>query len=267
MQSLLDRRLPLRTRIDLLVADARRKWARRELYGVRYGKGHVYLSDANFGVDRATFTFAVTEASYATEYGGTVVLDVGSHKGYYAAYAAAHGARAIVAFEPESTNLGVLERTAVAYRSGEVAWTIRRAAVDATAGQADLHVLSGSWGHALEPPASFAEHQVGIESVPVVALADALDQAASHLSEGRRLVVKVNIEGAECSAILGTPAGAWKAVDEVFVETHPWADCDAPRLAGHLQPAGLSRVESAHPAVLRMRRGGSPRAGRRSDPR
>jgi hypothetical protein len=41
----------------------------------------------------------------------------------------------------------------------------------------------------------------------------------------------------------------------VFVETHPWADCDDAALAGHLAQAGLRRVQSAHPAVLRMRRG------------
>jgi FkbM family methyltransferase len=264
MQSLLDRRLPLRTRLDLLVADLRRKVARRELYGVRYGSGRVYLSDADFRTDRASFTFAVTEANYATEYEGSIALDVGSHKGYYAAYASTHGARVIIAYEPESSNHGVLERTADGYRSDNLAWKVRHAAVDAVAGLADLHVLRGSWGHALTPPAAFAEHEVGTEPVEVVALADVLADAERRA--GRRLVVKVNIEGAECSAILGTPAAAWTKVDEAFVETHPWANCDASNIADHLREAGLSRVESAHPAVLRMRRAGSPRSDRRSDP-
>ncbi len=251
MQSLLDRRLPLRTRLDLLLADLRRRWARRELYGVRYGPGTVYLSDADYAVDRASFTFAVTEANYATDYGGSAVLDAGGHKGYYAAYAAAHGARAVVSYEPETANLEVLERTASGYRDP---WEVRHAALDARAGRADLHVMRSSWGHALEPPSSFAEHEVGVEPVEVVALADALQRAAQHLVTCGRLVVKMNIEGAECSAILGTPPDAWADVDEVFVETHPWADCDDVRLADHLAQAGLRRVESAHPAVLRMRR-------------
>ena len=254
MQSLLDRRLPLRTRLDLLLADLRRKWAARELYGIRYGRGTVFLSDADYAVDRASFTFAVTEASYATDYDGSVALDVGGHKGYYGAYALAHGARAVVSYEPEAANLAVLERTAARYRGEQIAWDVRRAAVDAEEGRADLHVMSGSWGHALEPPESFAQHEVGIEVVAVIALADALRQAASHLVDGRRLVAKVNIEGAECSAILGTPASDWAEVDEVFVETHPWAGCDGARLADHLAHSGLTQVESAHPAVLRMRR-------------
>ena len=252
MQSLLDRRLPLRTRLDLFLADLRRKWATRERYGVRYGRGTVYLSDADFAVDRASFTFAVTEANYATDYDGAAVLDAGGHKGYFAAYAAAHGAKAVVSYEPETANLEVLERTASGYGG---TWEVRRAAVDARAGRADLHVMRSSWGHALEPPSAFAEHEIGVEPVDVVALADALQDAATHLVAGARLVVKVNIEGAECSAILGTPPEVWADVDEVFVETHPWADCDDARLADHLAQAGLRRVQSAHPAVLRMRRG------------
>ena len=254
MQSLLDRRLPLRTRVDLLAADLRRRWARRALYGVRYGRGTVYLSDADYAVDRASFTFAVTEANYATDYDGAVVLDVGGHKGYYAAYAAAHGAKAVVSYEPETANVAILERAASGYRNP---WEVRHAAVDARAGRADLHVMRGSWGHALEPPPAFAEHEVGVEDVEVVALADALRHAASHLDTCGRLVVKMNIEGAECSAILGTPPDAWTDVDEVFVETHPWADCDDARARRPPRAGGAqSRAERAS--------GGASDASRRS---
>ncbi|HYI74497.1 MAG TPA: FkbM family methyltransferase [Gaiellaceae bacterium] len=251
MQSLLDRRLPLRTRVDLLAADLRRRRStKRDLHGVRYGPARIYLSDADFGIDRASFVFAVAEANYATDYVGAVVLDIGSHKGYFAAYAATHGARTVVAYEPESANFAVLERTA----SGYGGWKLVRAAVDAAPGRSVLQVMSGSWGHALHPPASFAEHQVGVESVEVVALADVLQEGSSLRAGKGRLVVKLNIEGAECSAILDTPPSVWTGVDEVFVETHPWAECDAAQLATRLSSSGLSRVPSAHPAVLRMHR-------------
>ena len=262
MQSLLDRRLPLRTRRSLLAAGVRRKIASTELYAVRYGRAAVYLSDADYVIDRKSFEFAVVEANYATEYDGAVVVDLGAHKGYYGAYAVTHGARAVVAYEPESTNLAVLARTANGYRD-RAEWTIRHAAVAATSGRAELHVLRGSWGHALAPPESFAQYEVGLEPVDAVALADVLAEGAG-LRDGSRLVVKVNIEGGECPAILGTPAGAWSAVDEVFVETHPWAECEATHLARHLEPSGLTRIESAHRAVLRMRREGSSRSGRHS---
>lgn len=263
MQSLLDRRLPLRTRVALLAADLRRKAAPRDLYPVRYGAGTVYLSNDDYVVDRKSFDFAVVEESYATDYEGAIVVDIGAHKGYFAAYAANRGARAMVAYEPESRNLAVLERTAAAHPGVE--WTIRRVAVDATSGRSDLHVMGASWGHALAPPASFAQYEVGLQPVDVVALAEALAQATTQGAR-RRVVVKVNIEGAECSAILGSPPQAWDAVDEVFVETHPWATCDSSELAAHLELAGFIRAESAHPAVLRMLRGASPRSGRHNDP-
>jgi FkbM family methyltransferase len=265
VRSALDRRLPLRTRLGLVAADARKRLAPRDLYRVRYGRGSVYLSRADYIVDRKSFDFAVVEGTYATDYDGAVVLDIGAHKGYYAAYAVTNGARAVVTYEPESTNLAVLERTARGYRTG-VTWTIRHAAVDARSGRSDLHVMGASWGHALAPPAAFAEHEVGIEPVEVVALADALGETSSLCVESR-LVVKVNIEGAECTSILETSAQPWESVSEVFVETHPWATCDASDLAAHLEPAGLIRSESAHPAVLRMRREESPRSGRHSGPR
>ena len=265
VRSLLDRRLPPRTRLDLLAADARRRAAPEELYRVQYGPGSVFLSHADYAVDRASFEFAVTEGTYATDYAGAVVLDIGAHKGYYAAYAITHGARAVVTYEPESSNLAVLERTAAGYRCDEVGWTIRTAAVDAREGRADLHVMGASWGHALAPPASFAEDEVGLEAVRVVALADALDEAGSLYARAR-LVVKVNIEGAERSAILESPPSAWQRASEVFVETHPWAPCGTPEIEAHLELAGLMRLESEHPAVLRMHRKGSPRADRRNAP-
>jgi FkbM family methyltransferase len=226
---------------------------------VRYGRGRIYLSHADYTFDRKSFDFAVAENTYATDYEGAVVIDIGAHKGYYAAYVVTGGARAVVTYEPESTNLAVLERTAAGFRSG-VDWAIRHAAVDARSGRADLHVMAASWGHALAPPSSFAEYEVRIESVEVVALEDALTEVHA-LGAGSRLVVKVNIEGAECSAILGSPAHVWENVSEVFVETHPWASCDASNLAAHIGSAGLIRVASAHPAVLRMRRGEQPRSG------
>ena len=53
------------------------------------------------------------------------------------------------------------------------------------------------------------------------------------------MIVKVNIEGEECPTVLGTAASAWAGVDELYVETHPWAACGADELAAHLEADGL----------------------------
>jgi FkbM family methyltransferase len=233
---------------------------------VRYGHGTVYLSDADFGIDWESLKFVVADHAYASEYGSTVVLDVGAHKGYYGAYALARGARTVVSFEPEGANCELLERAAATYRARGYDWHVRRVAVGAEAGTAELHVMGASWGHALHPPEEFSQYEVGTAQVPVEAMADVLAGAASLATAGSRLVVKVNTEGEECAIVLGTPAEAWACVDEIFVEHHPWASCGAAALAAHLVQAGFSEAPSEVAPVLRLRREAPPRSDRRTAP-
>ena len=56
---------------------------------------------------------------------------------------------------------------------------MRAAAVAAERGEAELHVMSASWGHALHPPDAFAEYEVGTQRVPVAAVADVLAEASA----------------------------------------------------------------------------------------
>jgi FkbM family methyltransferase len=226
----------------------------------------VYLSRDDYEIDWASFAFVAVDDAYAGDYDDALVVDVGAHKGYYGAYALAHGARAVVSYEPEGANFALLERAAADARSRGGDWETRCCAVGAASGEAELHVMGASWGHALHPPAAFAEHEVGTQLVPVAALADALAEAEALAGGEAPVVVKLNIEGEECATVLGTPPGAWAGVSEVFVETHPWASCGAPELAEHLSAAGLTRAESAAAVVLRLRRAGASPAGRRTAP-
>ncbi len=232
---------------------------------MRYGRGDVFLSEDDFAIDRRSLAF-VLEGSYATDYRDAVVLDVGAHKGYFGAWALAHGARTVISFEPERANLELLERAAASFRARGADWRVRPVAVGASEGEAELHVMSASWGHALQPPEAFAEHEVATQRVPVVAVAATLAEARALAGATGRLVVKANVEGEECRAVLETLPTAWEGVDELFVETHPWAPCGAEELAAHLSPAGLTRAESPARAVLRLRRAAPPGDGRRTPP-
>lgn len=265
VRQLANRRVPIRTRLALLAAGVERRLRPRATYPVRFGRCVVHLSHDDFAVDRASLDFVAAEEAYGTDYRGAVVLDIGAHKGYFGAYALRCRARSVVSFEPERANLALLETSAAAARAAGEDWRIRAVAVGPVEGEAELHVMSASWGHALHPPPDFAEHEVGAQRVPVVALADVVAEARASAGDAR-VVLKINIEGEECATVLGTPIGAWEGVSEVFVETHPWADCDAEDLARHLAPAGLTRVESAHPLVLRLRRAGPPRSDPASAP-
>ena len=199
-------------------------------------------------------------------YRGAVVLDIGAHKGYHAAHALVRGAVWVISFEPEDANAELLARSIESSAHSDRRWELERVAVGSRAGDAELHVMEGSWGHALEPPESWAQHEVGTQRVRVVPLSGVL--AHRFGQTGRRaLVVKLNIEGAECDVVLGTPIAAWNTVDEVIVATHPWAPCRDSEIESHLADAGLTKAESGHPRMLRMRRAEPPRADRRSDPK
>jgi FkbM family methyltransferase len=262
---LLDRRIPRRTRRDLLLAELRRRLRPRAAYTVRYGPGRVFLSHDDYAIDWESLKFVIADEAYAGDHRAAVVLDLGAHKGYYGAYALANGARAVVSFEPENANVELLERAAATYRADGIDWEVRPSAVGAEQGEAELHVMSASWGHSLHPPDEFAQYEIGTARVPVAAMSHVLEEART-LAGDASLVIKLNIEGEECAVVLGTPAEAWSGVSELFVETHPWADCSATDLAAHLEPAGLSEAPSAMPAVLRLRRAGTPRSGPRTAP-
>src|SRR5262245_46997797 len=246
------RGLPRTARAGLLRIEIARRLHRRAAYALALGPATIYLSQSDYEIDWASFAFVAVDDAYAGDYRGAVVVDIGAHKGYYAAYALARGARAVHSFEPERANFALLARAAAGVSEGR-SWLATRSAVGAERGEAELHVMGASWGHALHPPEAFGKHEVGIEVVDVAALADVLAQA-SAVADGARVIVKVNIEGEECPTILGTPATAWAGIDELHVETHPWAACGADDLAAHLAATGLTRRESAHPAVLRLAR-------------
>ena len=260
---LLRRRIPVRTRFDLLRAEVRRRVRPKTAYTVRHGHGHVLLSHSDFAIDWESFKWVVADDAYPSSYEGAAVLDLGAHKGYYGAHALANGARIVISFEPEWANLELLEAAAAAYRARGADWRIRSSAVGAERGEETLRVMEGSWAHSLHPPETWAQYEIGTQPVPVEAMADILDEVRSL---GERLIVKVNTEGEECGIVLGTPPEAWTGVSELFVETHEWAPCTAAELAAHLEPVGFTQVPTAMAAVLRLRREEAPRSDPRTSP-
>jgi hypothetical protein len=110
----------------------------------------------------------------------------------------------------------------------------------------------GSWGHSLleRPDLGEEARSEPVDLVPMVAV---LREAAALA--GRRLVVKVDAEGAECDIVLRTDPTMWESVDEVFLEHHDFAPCGLEEIAAHLGRAGLTRREDRH-GVERFRRAG-----------
>jgi len=199
----------------------------------------VPVSHADYGVDWETTRTIVVDRAYETDYRDAVVVDVGAHKGAFAAYALECGARAVISYEPEETNYGFLAACAGAV-PGTV-WRTHRAAVGSSTGTAELHVMNASWGHALTPSERSGADEVGVQQVPVVAMTVVLAEAGD-LAGSDRVVVKVNAEGAECEIVLGTPTPGWKRVHGVLMELHSWAPCTREQLVAHLEEAGLHEL-------------------------
>jgi FkbM family methyltransferase len=166
--------IPGATRIGLLRLELRRRLRPRPAYPLPLGGSSVFLSHDDYEIDWKTLAFIVLDDAYAGDYLDAVVVDIGAHKGYFAAYALHRGARAVVSYEPEEANFELLERSAAEHRAGGGEWLTRQAAVGVEPGEADLHVMGASWGHALHPPDEFSQYEVGVLRVPVSALADVL---------------------------------------------------------------------------------------------
>lgn len=197
----------------------------------------------DFPVDWKAFVeiFAGHEYSGAP-FAGAYVLDIGAHKGYFAAYALARGASVVRSFEPDSVNYEVLERTAEPLRPR---WTARDVAVGAASGQAVLRLDRASWAHSLLE----VEHPVGERLVQVITLEEAL----AELPRGdSTTVVKIDAEGSECD-ILARPESL-ELVDVLLVEWHTSAPCTLEELTHTIESAGLAARRNITGARLFERR-------------
>lgn len=199
-------------------------------------RGTLYFGRDSFPVDRVAYLGIFLEGWYGADYGDAVVVDIGGHKGYYGAFALLEGAGEVRSYEPESVNFGMLQRAAGSF---DRPWHAHRAAVGAAAGEATLHVNVESAGHSLFDQVGGDRPSVGAETVPVVAMGDVLADAASG---GRRVIVKIDAEGAECDIVLGTPVDAWRAVERVFLEIHDFAPCSAHAIINRLRESGMQVV-------------------------
>lgn len=195
-------------------------------------------SDGSLADIGALYEIFVSE-DYRSDYRGAVVIDLGGHKGYYGGYALVNGASAVASFEPESSNFRLLQRAANSLeQSRSATWQVSKAAVGARDGEAILHVSSDSWTHSfIERPGQ----SIAGQTTKVVPMSRVLEEARS-LGPGR-IVVKMDVEGAECDILRETPLACWGEVDELFIEVHGFSSCSADDIVAHMAGAGL-RAES-----------------------
>ena len=195
-RALLSRGVPLHTRWSLLADRPRRQAGAEDRLRDPPGPRRFVTRD-DYAVDWETLKTIVVNGRYRLDYSGAVVLDIGSHKGYFGAYALERGARVVISFEPESSSFHYLERLAAPYVARGVDWRLRSEAVGASAGEAALHVMAASWGRRLGPPQTWGGVRGRHRACPCSGLDDgrAGGSDGSLAGSASPLVVKINAEG------------------------------------------------------------------------
>ena len=210
------------------------------------GQG-VLAFDATHDPDWRVYRGVFVKKEYNTDYTDSVVVDVGAHRGIFAAFALLEGCFAVLAYEPGMDNIAFLKKNTerLAGRAQQV--HVYQQTVGSERGTKTLFSYDQSWSHSLMErpdmtPVSKTEiRQVDFKSV--------LEQAVQLAGDKRRVIVKIDAEGAEYDILESSPPDALESIDELFVEVHTYAAEDPNQLARHLAKSGLVR-EGQHKISL-----------------
>lgn len=181
------------------------------------GNGAVHLLGREVA-DWRVFNEVFVYQDYRTDYRGRFVLDIGAHKGMFTAYAVSMGAIGALCFEPESRNFDLLRRTASELTVRGATVVVRREAVWRERGSVTLRVSTESWSHSVVDTVEDQSLVAG-PVVPCLSLAQAASQAFV-MAGGRRVIAKMDVEGAEAVILSQCSSADLDGIDEMFVETH-----------------------------------------------
>lgn len=187
---------------------------------------------------------------------GSMVIDVGAHRGYFGAIALAKGAARVVSYEPASSNFRFLTRAAASVPGRRRDWDVHQLAVGPTDGHQELQLSTESWSHSLTTPVTGSPN--GREPVTVRSLSSVL----ADLTDSRgRATVKMDIEGLAGRCLIATPKEAWRPVAVLLFERETSDDVPLHRVLHILGGAGLELT--AHDGMnYRMTRGSSSQPSR-----
>jgi FkbM family methyltransferase len=199
------------------------------------------------------------ETLLATLAPGTLLVDAGAHAGLYTLLAARRLGRdaQVLAFEPDPYNFAALRLNA----GGVPGVTLVRAAVADREGEAAFQQNLGTIGSSLAP-------RRGVGPVREIRVQTTTLDAALRGYSPERLVVKLDVEGAEARALRGLRETAVRERDlTVFLEINPAALRDAgsslEEVLEELAALGLEAqwVDEEERALLPVDPGAPPRKG------
>src|SRR6266436_6016784 len=187
-------------RMDVL----RMVWARRQkkrtFRSIRLPVGEIFMDGQNTAIDFQVLGQVLLDEVYSEVHlRDKVVVDLGAHKGYFAAYALMGGAKAVFSYEPEPTNFACLCRFAETARLRGKIIEVIQAAAGAADGELTLYTSYESWRHTTI--AGQSEVSGGKLQVPCNSLSSILANVQKRFPE-EPIILKVDAEGAECAILL-----------------------------------------------------------------
>jgi FkbM family methyltransferase len=243
--------MPARARIRLLRVVPRliSRRQRTEDVPVPLPSGTVFLGGESLFVDAKTLGYVWSERVFAAECAGRLVVDLGAHKGYFAAWALANGAAHVHSVEPEAGNFARLDK-ARRMSAHSRHWSVRRAAVGDSNRTVSLFVSSESWAHSIQDGMVDA---ISEQSVSMLPLAEVLEDLKSEHGDVD-VVLKVNVEGSVGSILLPTSSADLQRVVEIHLDHEPGSPYDLEAVLAHLAEAGLDRVDRVREKIFVIRR-------------
>jgi FkbM family methyltransferase len=239
-------------RMDIL----RVVWARRKkentFRSIRLRVGNIFVDGQNGAIDFQVFGQVFLDEVYSRVcLCDNVIVDLGAHKGYFAAFALSVGARAVFCYEPEPTNFACLSRFAETARLNGKTIEVFHAAAGAADGDVTLYTSDESWRHTTI--AGQAEAKRGRLQVPCHCLSSILAEVRKAFPEAN-LVLKVDAEGAECPILLHSPEECFASIREIVFEYHSFAECELRAIRTRIEGLGFEYTVGDKDSDLHMLR-------------
>jgi FkbM family methyltransferase len=240
--------LTLSGKRDLFRVLSARRHKRKALFPIQLPIGQAVADGENCAVDFQVFAQIFLDKVYGKlEFQDRIVIDIGAHKGYFAAYALMSGAKAVLSYEPEEVNFKCLARFAESATFHGLAIQIFQAAVSEVDGEVALYLSPESWSHTILQHRGFSPN-TGLR-VRSYSLTNILRKTEAEFS-GQELILKVDAEGVEGSLLVKTPDEYFASVKEVVFEYHAFGGYDLRTVLERLEYLGFEYVASAKDADL-----------------
>lgn len=250
-------------RSDFFKAFRARKRMCLRTYPIRLVRGAIFVDGQTAVIDLRVFAQVFLDEVYAgLRLGESVVIDIGAHKGYFAAYALLRGAKAVVCYEPEDSNFRALLLFNEGNREHGQFIELHQEA-GGEDGETDLYISADSWLHSTIARENL-EYSKKIK-VRSRSLATILSSARERFGHDV-IILKIDAEGAECPLLLQAPAEVFSGVKEIIFEFHSFSYCSLQNIVDKLKSVGFEHVADVKEADLHHFRMQLPTSPRQKEP-